>query len=357
MSSTTHDPITEYANGVEVDPRVKEKVPKFDAPFFQAGLAGYSDGAMRLVAREHGCPFCVTEALLDTTLINGGKGRRRENPDILEQESQTTDNTLRDHPIAGQIIGTTPREMAEGATILVSMGYDTIDVNLACPVKKIRRRNRGGHFLGAPNEAIEILAAVREVVPFSIPTTMKLRRGFDDSEESRANFYAIFDSAFDLNYAWSTVHARSVKQKYEGPSRWSFLKELVQSRPEAIIFGSGDIWCAEDIFRMMQQTGVHGASVARGCIGNPWVFTQARALMKGEEPRDPTISEQRSAMLRHFELCTNLHGEQAASRMMRKFGIRFSQYHSNPKTVRKHFISVRSAKQWRDVLDTYYCVS
>jgi tRNA-dihydrouridine synthase len=153
------------------------------------------------------------------------------------------------------------------------------------------------------------------------------------------------------------VHARSVKQKYEGSSRWSFLKELVQSRPEAIIFGSGDIWCAEDIFRMMQQTGVHGVSVARGCIGNPWIFTQARALMKGEEPRDPIISEQRTAMLRHFELCTNLHGEQAASRMMRKFGIRFSQYHPNPKTVRKHFISVRSAKQWRDVLDTYYCVS
>ena len=148
-----------------------------------------------------------------------------------------------------------------------------------------------------------------------------------------------------------------LNKKYDGPSRWSFLKELVQSRPEAIVFGSGDIWCAEDIFRMMQQTGVHAVSVARGCIGNPWIFTQARALMRGKEPSEPTILQQRSALLRHFELCTNLHGEQAASRMMRKFGIRFSQHHYSSEEVRKKFISIRSSKEWLAVLDTHYCVS
>ena len=76
----------EVARIVAVDTRVAQLVPGFDAPFFQAGLAGYSDAAMRLVARRHGCPYCVTEALLDRTLINGGKGRVREDPDLLSEE-------------------------------------------------------------------------------------------------------------------------------------------------------------------------------------------------------------------------------------------------------------------------------
>ena len=79
-------PIQAIARQVRLDPRVTALVPGFDAPFFQAGLAGYSDGAMRLIARRHGCPFCITEALLDRTLMSGGKGRRKENPDLLEQD-------------------------------------------------------------------------------------------------------------------------------------------------------------------------------------------------------------------------------------------------------------------------------
>ena len=88
----------------------------------QAGLAGYSDGAMRLIARRHGCPFCVTEALLDRTLVNGGKGRRKEDPDLIaaecgmgETRGQRQAAGLEDHPIAGQIMGSDPEEMAAGA--------------------------------------------------------------------------------------------------------------------------------------------------------------------------------------------------------------------------------------------------
>ena len=124
-----------------------------NAPFFQAGLAGYSDAAMRLVARRHGCPYCVTEAMLDQFLINGGRGLRA---------AELDDN---DHPIAGQLMGSHPRQIAQGARILVALGYDVIDVNLACPVKKIKKKCRGGHLLSAPEEAIAILDAVRAAAP------------------------------------------------------------------------------------------------------------------------------------------------------------------------------------------------
>ncbi len=353
-------PIDAVARSVRIDERITRLVPGFDAPFFQAGLAGYSDGAMRLVARRHGCPYCVTEALLDRTLINGGKGRTREDPDLLAEECGTGDVTdnraagLDDHPIAGQIMGTHPDEMATGAALLATMNYEVIDVNLACPVKKIRKRNRGGHFLAHPVDAIAILKSVRDAVPGDIPTTVKLRRAFDDTPEMAANFDRVFCAAYELGYAWATVHCRTVQQKYNGPGRWQALVDLRERYNDRILFGSGDIWCAADIFAMLEVTGVNAVSVARGCIGNPWIFRQARQMMAGAQPTLPTIEEQRDALLQHFELSMSLHGEKPASRMMRKFGIKFAHHHPKGNDVKAEFIRCQCADDWRAVIHKWY---
>jgi tRNA-dihydrouridine synthase len=357
---TLEAPLARFAASYSIDERVPSTVPGFDAPFFQAGLAGYSDAAMRLVARRHGCPYCVTEALLDRTLISGGKGRTREDPDILREEcglgepSENRLHGLEDHPVAGQVMGTDPDEMGRGAAMLVELGHDVVDVNLACPVKKVRRRKRGGHFLVAPEEALVVLKSVRDAVPDHIPCTVKMRRAWDDTPEMALNFDRIFDGVYELGYAWATVHGRTVEQKYVGPSKWPFLASLTERFPDRIIFGSGDIFEVGDIFLMLQQTGVHAVSVARGCIGNPWIFRQARQLMSGETAAAPTIAEQRDALLDHFRLCTALHGEVGGSRMMRKFGIRFSVHHDDAETVRKAFIRVKSAADWQAVLDRWY---
>ncbi len=352
-----------FAQRLRVDPRLEAIVPGFDAPFFQAGLAGYSDGAMRLVARRHGCPYCVTEALLDRTLLSGGKGRRKEDPDLLAETCGMGDPDanraagLDDHPIAGQIMGTDPDEMARGSAMLVEMGYDVIDVNLACPVKKIRRRHRGGHFLQVPDEAIAVLSAVRQAVPNTIPCTVKMRRAFDDTPDMAAAFERIFNHVYDIGYAWATVHARTVEQKYVGPSRWSFLRELVERHSDKVIFGSGDIWQVHDIFLMLEATGLQGVAIARGCIGNPWIFQQARELMAGKAVRQPTIAEQRDALRAHFDFSVTIHGDRKASRMMRKFGIKFSAHHPHRDAVRKAFIQAESTGQWHAVLDEHYSES
>src|ERR1700743_2098320 len=99
----------------------------FDRPFCQAGLAGYSDRAMRVVARRRGCPYAVTEALLDIIMLNGGEGLRKS-IDINDE----------DHPVAGQIIGSEPDEMARAAEILASAGYDVIDLKFSCPGKQTK---------------------------------------------------------------------------------------------------------------------------------------------------------------------------------------------------------------------------
>lgn len=347
--------LSDLTRGIVLDPRIPATVPGFDAPFFQAGLAGYSDGAMRVVAREHGCPYCVTEALLDRTLLAGGVGKRREDPDLLERGALARGETGgRDHPIAGQVIGSEPDEMARAAIALAELGYETIDVNLACPVKKIKNKGRGGHLLADPERGVAILAAVRRALPASIPTSAKLRRGFDDGPDSPRRFERVFQAAYDLGYAWTTVHARTVAQKYVGPSDWSFLARLVERHPDRLVFGSGDVWDAADIFRMLRATGVAAVSVARGCIGNPWIFRQARAMLAGQVPRAPTIDEQRRVLLRHLELSVALHGEPVAARMMRKFGIMFSRHHPRAMPVKEAFIACAGLDDWRRVCDREY---
>lgn len=354
--------IAEIAQSWRLDPRIPATVPGFDAPFFQAGLAGYSDGAMRLVAREHGCPFCVTEALLDRTLINGGKGRRREDPDLIASEcgmGEIEDNraaSLEDHPIAGQIMGSDPEEMARGAAILVEMGYEAVDVNLACPVKKVRRRSRGGHFLARPQEAKDVLQAVRDAVGDAAPCTVKMRRAWDDSPEMAARFEEIFDFAYDIGYAWATVHCRTVEQRYAGPGRWEFLADLVQRRPDRLIFGSGDVWTVQDMYAMLELTGVHAVSIARGCIGNPWIFRQARELAAGREALAPTLHEQGSVLLKHFEFSCLLHGERIAGRLMRKFGIKFAAHHPEPRVVKAAFVRASTLEEWHAVIQEHYPV-
>jgi tRNA-dihydrouridine synthase len=231
-------------------------------------------------------------------------------------------------------------------------------VNLACPVKKIRAKARGGHWLAEPEGAIVILRAVREAVPREIPCTVKLRRAYDDTPEMARNFERIFDAAYELGYAWATVHARTVEQKYVGPSRWTFLKDLVSRRPDRVVFGSGDIWEVGDIFRMIAFTGVHGVSVARGCIGNPWIFRQANRLIAGEEnwASAPTLAEQREVLEQHFRLSVAVNGELVASRMMRKFGIRFAAHHPRGEEVRKRMIGINGIADWQRVLGEFYGV-
>ena len=211
---------------------------------------------------------CGHRALLDTVLLNGGEGLRRS-IDINDE----------DHPVAGQIIGSEPAQMAGAAKILATAGYDVIDLNFACPVKKIKNKARGGHMLLDADRGLACLRAVRDAVPAEIPTTISLRRGFDDSPESRDRFHQIVDAAFEYGYSGVRVHCRTVEQKYAGQAHWPFLVEVKRRYPDRTILGSGDVFTAEDAVRMLRETGVDIVWIARGAIGNPWIFRHVAAAV------------------------------------------------------------------------------
>jgi nifR3 family TIM-barrel protein len=326
-------------------------------PLCQAGLAGYSDRAMRMVARRRGCPYAVTEALLDVILLSGGQGLKK-GIDINDE----------DHPVAGQLIGSDGDTMAKSALILAERGYDVIDLNFACPVKKIKNKARGGHMLQDLPRGFEILKAVRDALPPEVPTTVSLRRGFDESPESVDRFYELADTAFEMGYCAIRVHARSVLQKYQGRASWDFLTEVKVRYPDKTILGSGDLFTAEAVVEMLETTGVDAAWIARGAIGNPWIFKHAATLLAmrsrssaifsekllGNVFLPPTIAEQREALAEHFSIAMEIHGESLAGRRMRKMGIKYSRFHPQADQVKKDFIEVHSLRDWTRVLDQWY---
>lgn len=315
-------------------------------PCVQAALSGYSDWPMRLLAREHGASYTLCEVMLDQFLVT--LRDRKKNRHFLY-------NTAEEQPVAGQLMGAEPVQFAAGARRLVEAGFAVIDINFGCPVKKVLGRCRGGFHLSQPKVALEIFRRTREVVPSEIPVTVKMRRGLDDSSQSRDNFFEILGTAFSEGLDAATIHGRTVLQRYNGPSRWQFLKEVRDAFPDRTLLGSGDLFTAEDCFKMMQQTGMDGVTVARGAIGNPWVFEQARALAHGLPiPPPPSLFRQRAVMERHWELAESLYGAERTPTLMRKFGIKYSTNHPQHLEVRPSFARIRSRHDWQSALEQWY---
>jgi tRNA-dihydrouridine synthase len=182
-----------------------------------------------------------------------------------------------------------------------------------------------------------------------------MRRGIDDSAESREKFFEIFDGIFELGVAAVTVHGRTVEQRYDGPSRWEFLRELKAYAGTRVVLGSGDLFDAQACLDMLEYTGVDGVTVARGAIGNPWIFSQVRALAAGKPlPAPPTLHEQRAVISEHYRLAEELYGPERCLPDMRKFAIKYSQLHPRHLEVRADFCSVKQPGAWREVLGKWY---
>ncbi|MFH1417879.1 MAG: tRNA-dihydrouridine synthase [Planctomycetota bacterium] len=317
---------------------------QLDVPFVQAALSGYSDAAMRRLAREYGCPYTINEVVLDRFVATGGKKMRRMLALAIDE-----------HPVGGQLMGCEPEEFAAAADTLIALGYDVIDINFGCPVRKVLGRGRGGFLLSTPDRAREIIRRVHGAVAGRVPVTLKMRRGMDSSSDSERNFFAILDAAFEIGVAAVTVHGRSVEQRYVGPSDWGFLARVKRHVGDRTILGSGDLFTAEDCMRMLRETGIDGCSIARGAIGNPFIFNEVRVMHGGKPlPPPPSIAQQRAVIERHCRLMSEIYGEVNALRLFRKFGVRYSELHPLWNEVMMAFVNVRNADDWQAMLDRWY---
>ena len=196
---------------------------------------------------------------------------------------------------------------------------------------------------------------MRDAVPAEIPVTVKMRRGIDDSAESRDRFYEIFDGAFALGVAAITVHGRTVMQRYDGPSRWEFLRELKQHAGDRVVLGQRRLVHGAGLPR---HDAVHGRRWRDGRPRGDWQsvdFRAGPALAAGEPlPDPPTLYEQREVIREHYRLAEEIYGPERCLPDMRKFAIKYSQLHPRHLEVRADFCGVRQAGGWSDVLDRWY---
>lgn len=307
-----------------------------DAPFFQAALAGYSDYAMRAVARDCGAPLVFAGAMLAKGVIHP---RVFSNPLFGPGDDE--------HPVGAQLLGEDPATMAKAAKVLRQMGYDLIDLNFACPTPKVINRKRGGYLLNDPVLALEIYNAVRGAV--DCPVTIKLRTSFDS--QSYDNFWQICSEAVAGKVDALIVHPRTVCQRFTGQADWQFLSVVKKRFPRTIILGSGDLFSVDTIINNMKTTGVDGVSVARGAIGNPWIFSQLRA---GNNYVAPTLSEQGRVISKHFSLVCKLYGEEKGVMHFRKFAIAYCKLHPQRRKAQNAFTYVKSADEFFAVIRQWY---
>ena len=307
-----------------------------DVPFFQASLIGYSDYAMRAIARDFGAPMTFAGVMLAKSVIHP---RVFNNPSFKPGDDE--------HPIGAQLLGEDPEIMARAAKVVWKAGFDLIDLNFACPAPKVIRRKRGGFLLNEPDKVIEIYNAVRESV--DCPVTMKLRTSFDN--QSYDNFWDISSRAAAGKVDALIVHPRTVCQRFTGSANWQFLSEVKKQFPRTIIFGSGDLFSVDTIKNNIKNTGVDGAVIARGAIGNPWIFNQLRA---GNEFLAPTLEQQGRVISKHFSLVCNLYGHKKAVTHFRKFVIAYCKLHPLRKKTQKALFSANNAEEFLAVVKQWY---
>ncbi len=313
-----------------------------DVPFFQASLSGYSDYAMRRMARRFGCPFTLTGVMLAKSMAN---------PRVLRKKCfQPYED---EHPVGAQIMSRTPATMAKAARDLVAVGYDVIDLNFACPAPKVLRRRRGGAMLDEPDLVLDNLKAVQDAV--TCPIMMKLRMGINHKPESQAKFQQIVEQSIEAGIDALVIHGRTVNDRYRGQANWDILAEIKRTYPHATIIGSGDIFDAQESLQRMQDTGIDGIVPARGAVGNPWIFRELRALCEDKPlPAPPTLAEQKETLLLNLDWVCQDYEEKRAVGYFRKFACNYARRHPQRKKVNLAIMSAKLRKEVEAVIETWY---
>lgn len=268
-----------------------------------APLAGYTDAAFRAVCRRLGADLAFTEMISAEALWRA--------------HSKTEEMLLRD-PSEGeyaiQLFGSDPDGIARAAEEAAKRRPALIDLNCGCPVPKIVKNGAGSALLKAPAKIEAIVKAIRGAVGESIPVSVKIRSGWDASS---VNYLDTAQAAVQGGAAALTLHARTRAQGYSGKADWSQIRALAEA-VDVPVAGSGDAFTPMACVAMLRDTGCAAVMVARGAVGNPFVFRQAKALYLGGEAVPPSVEERVGAARAHFAMALRYFDERVTCREFRK---------------------------------------
>ena len=276
---------------------------EFKNNVFLAPMAGVTDISFRGLCKEQGCGLVYTEMVSAKALYYGSENTKQLLR-ISEEEM----------PVAAQIFGNDPKIMANVVKEHLNKRDDIciIDINMGCPAPKIVKNGEGSALMKNPELAGQIVREIKEV---SLkPVTVKFRNGFDEDNINAVQFALALEEAGADAIA---IHGRTRKQMYEGKADWNIIKDI-KDNVKIPVIGNGDVFTPEDALKMKNLTNCDGIMIARGSMGNPWLFKQIQRILQGEKLKEITPEEKIDMCIRHYELAIKYDGDYKAIREMRK---------------------------------------
>ena len=269
-----------------------------------APMAGVTDLGFRTICRELGAGYTITEMVSAKALCYQDK---KSIPLLKLGEGE--------HPAAAQIFGSDPACMEEAAAIAAEVsGADIIDINMGCPVPKVANSGDGSGLMRTPDLAVRVAEAVVKGAG-SRPVTVKMRLGWD---KGSINCVELARAMEEAGVAAVAVHGRTRSQQYAGTANWDYIREVKEAL-RIPVMANGDVFSGRDAVRILRWTGADAVMIGRGCFGNPWLFRQAQAALKGREiPPLPPLAERCETAMRQFELNAAHKGEKIACLEARK---------------------------------------
>ena len=318
----------------DINKKIKIGNLKLDFPFFLAPMAGVTDYAFRVIAKEFGAGVVYSEFVSAHGII-----RKNEKTLNMIKFSEF------ERPIGIQIFGDTP-EVMESAARLVYEKFkpDLIDINYGCPVPKVTKK-------GAESAALKDLCLMEDITEavvkaVDIPVTVKMRAGWNSenivSTKAGVNLEKIGIKAI-------TLHPRTTVQMYKGHANWDLIKELKDSVNIPVI-GNGDIKSIDDINKMFTQTNCDGIMIGRAALGNPWFFTQIKKYINNEDFNEISLEERLQICQKHLELLVQIHGEVVGSNNMKKHFAWYFKGFKGASFLRKKFVLAKNYSEMKDFL-------
>ena len=290
-----------------------------ETPLALAPMAGVTDLAFRAICRELGAGYTVTEmASAKALCYQGGKTY----PIITLGQGE--------HPAAIQLFGSEEECMEKGAAIAAEYsGCDVIDLNMGCPVPKVCNNGEGSGLARDPEKAAKVAAAVVRGAG-NIPVTVKFRLGWD---RGNLTYLELGRRLQDVGVSAVTLHARTRAQMYSGTADWNAIR-LLKEALDIPVIANGDVFSAKDAVDILRRTGADMVMIGRGAFGNPWLFRQCAAALRGEPiPPRPPLRERVETVRRQIRLSAEQKGEHIACLEARKHyawylkGIPYANYY------------------------------